>query len=98
MTKPSTSVEAAKHDLDALMPHLDLLDDVHGLQEQKAQLEAGVAEAKDRLAEAEAEVAAKYKELLTKKAAELQALQTRIDAKQAAIAQLNASLQDIQRG
>lgn len=98
MTKPSTSVAAAKADLDGLMPHLELLDDVQGLQEQKAELEAAIAEAKARLAEAEAEVAAKYEDLLGKKAAELQSLQTRLDAKRAAIAELNASLQDIQRG
>jgi chromosome segregation ATPase len=98
MSKPSTAVEAAKRDLDSLMPHLDLLDDVHTLQEQKAQTEAAIESAKERLAKAEAEVAAKYEELLAKKAAELQSLQARIDAKQDKIAKLHASLQEIQRG
>ena len=62
---------------------------MQGLQEQKAELEAAIAaQAKARLAEAEAEVAAKYEDLLGKKAAELQSLQTRLDAKRAAIAEL----------
>ena len=43
MTKPSTSVAAAKADLDGLIPTWRLLDDVQGLQEQKAELEAAIA-------------------------------------------------------